>query len=94
MNAQPLTAREIMDIALTGAPIPIERLLATFADPNNWVQIYEGKATREGYTARACEWAFIGPYRPPWELAQMALAESLVKKTGDLHTPVKTPAIN
>lgn len=72
----PLTASELLEIANTpNAEIPMDRALATFADPRNWVQIYKGETSpASGYTAKACEWAFIGPVRPPYELAQNALA--------------------
>jgi hypothetical protein len=78
----PLEAGEILQFANDGKPIPADRVLATFANPDNWVQIYEGKATRQGYEARACEWAFIGPMRPPYELAQHAMSGEPTKPTG------------
>lgn len=81
-KAKPLTARELFDIVSTpGSKIPMDRALATFAARENWVQIYMGTPCRyrqpsgisTTYTPRACEWAFIGPVRPPYELAQNAL---------------------
>ncbi len=73
---QPLTAREIWDMAQRGESLPADRVLATFADESNWVQLYEGKCLRPDYEARACEWAFIGPIRPPFELAQHGLTKA------------------
>lgn len=71
-DVRPLTASDILDMANRGESLPVKRVLATFADPSNWVQIYEGKSVSE-YAPKACEWAFIGPIRPPYELAQHAM---------------------
>jgi hypothetical protein len=70
-DVRPLTASDILKMANLGERLPVARVLATFADPSNWVQIYDGKSVSE-YTPKACEWAFIGPVRPPYELAQNA----------------------
>jgi len=69
----PLSADELMLFAQIGRPIPLNRALATFADPNNWIQLYQGKSVKDGYRPKECKWAFIGPVRPPYELAQNAL---------------------
>lgn len=61
----PLSAGELMDMAIHGRPIPASRVLATF---------YHGETSPAvDYEAKACEWAFVGPSRPPYELAQWAL---------------------
>lgn len=75
MKVEPLTASDIVACAVSGVPIAADRTLATFADPRNWVQLYDSKALTGGYEPRACEWAWIGPNRPPYELAQWALKE-------------------
>lgn len=70
----PLSPNDILQLALAGKPIPADRVLATFADPKNWIQVYRGETVQAGgYEMKACEWAFIGPMRPPYELAQHAL---------------------
>lgn len=76
MNPKPLTANDLMSLVLAGEPIPLDRALATYADPNNWVQLYHSESLSPGYEAKPCEWAFIGPVRPPYELAQNALADA------------------
>lgn len=75
-TVMPLTAAELLELARRGKPIPADRVLATFAHEANWVQIYRGEtAPGCGYQAMACEWAFIGPVRPPFELAQHAMSK-------------------
>lgn len=70
----PLSAGDLYRAAVAGNPIPANRVLATFAEASNWVQIYHGETSPvTGYKAKACEWAFVGPSRPPYELAQWAL---------------------
>jgi hypothetical protein len=71
----PLAASEIMECAVNNKPIPVIRALATYAEKSNWVQLYHGESSGD-YKAHACEWAFIGPVRPPYELAQNALAHA------------------
>lgn len=67
----PLTTTDLIEMGTHAVPIPPERILATFADPKNWVQLYDGESSPiSGYKAKACEWVFIGPMRPPYELAQ------------------------
>jgi hypothetical protein len=69
----PLQGRDILDIANAGESISAIRALQTFAQESNWVQLYDAKTSSKDYSARACEWAFIGSVRPPYELAQQAL---------------------
>lgn len=69
----PLSAGQLISLANGNISVPPFRALATFADESNWTQLYESKSMKDGYTARACEWGFIGPVRPPFELAQWAL---------------------
>lgn len=69
-----LTNGELIDLVVNGQSIPATRVLATFADPNNWVQIYNGE-NHSGYNPKPCEWAFIGPVSPPYELAQKAMED-------------------
>jgi hypothetical protein len=71
----PLAASEIMECAVNNKPIPVIRALATYAEKSNWVQLYCGESSGD-YKAHTCEWAFIGPVRPPYELAQNALAHA------------------
>lgn len=74
MKIKPLTRAELLEAAVNNQPIPILRVLATYADPNNWVQAYHAERS-DGKELRACEWAFIGPTRPGYELAQWAISE-------------------
>ena len=69
---KPLTANDLLDSALRGDSIDPLRALATYADPSNWVQCYEGEDSN-GNKLKPCEWVFIGPTRPGYELAQHAL---------------------
>lgn len=74
VKIKPLTCHDLMKLVYAGKPFPVDRVLATFADKHNWIQIYNGGTNgATEYEARACEWAFIGPSRPPYELAQSAL---------------------
>lgn len=72
MNSKPYTHSELMECAL-GKPLDPLRMLATFAAKENWLQVYQGKTVRSDYQFHECEWAFIGPFRPPYEMAQLAL---------------------
>lgn len=77
---KPLTSSELITKAIFSQPISIRRVLATFADESNWIQIYGGEfPKRRGVKAKACEWCFIGPTRPPYELAQWALRNQKAK---------------
>lgn len=82
LNKAPLTADDLMKMATIGTPIPPLRALATYADPKNWVQLYDGgvKPVESDYEPRACEWAFIGPVRPGYELAQNAIGREMPNK--------------
>lgn len=73
-HTSPLTSHDIIGMAQSGSPIPPVRALATFANTDNWIQLYEGRTMQAGYQPKECEWAFIGPVRPPYELAKNALA--------------------
>jgi hypothetical protein len=68
-----LTAADLMDAAIHGKPIDPLRALAAYADPSNWVQCYGGEDS-DGNKLKPCEWAFIGPTRPGYELAQHTLS--------------------
>lgn len=81
---EPLGISDLIDLTVSGGTIPASRALATFANPSNWKQIYGGK-NHSGYEAKHCEWAFIGPVRPPYELAQKAI-EQLEKKIQENET--------
>ncbi len=75
MTTKPLNTNDIFSMAQSGEPIPADRALATYADPSNWVQLYHGESSDRSYVPKACEWAFIGPMRPGYELAQHALKD-------------------
>lgn len=82
---EPLTAGEILELARDGEPIPPLRALATYADPKNWVQLYGGVVSisaPNNYEPRECEWAFTGPVRPPYELAQNAIGREMPNEKG------------
>ncbi len=72
MNTTPLSAAELMAYAIGNLPVSVPRVMATFAARSNWVQIYEGRVSPAVgyYQANPCEWAFIGPVRPPYELGE------------------------
>lgn len=40
---EPLRAGDLLEIAMNGSIFPVDRVLATYADPNNWAQIYNGE---------------------------------------------------
>lgn len=75
----PLTGNDLMQMANTGTPIPPLRALATYADPKNWVQLYDCRdmPPQNGYHPAKCEWAFIGPVRPGYELAQNVIGREM-----------------
>lgn len=77
---EPLSASDLLQFANNGMPIPSNRVLATFGNPKNWIQIYHGETSRPDYEPRACEWAFIGPVRPPYELATYPLEHAFTMK--------------
>jgi len=72
INTDPLKVSDLIDLAVEGKDVPVPRALATFADPSNWAQVYDGKNS-DGVVNPACQWAFIGPVKPPYELAQQAM---------------------
>lgn len=72
INTDPLKLSDLIDISIKGKDIPLPRALATFADPNNWVQVYDCKNSDGAFNADD-KWAFIGPIKPPYELAQQAM---------------------
>jgi hypothetical protein len=59
-----LTTKDIIDIALHGGKIPIDRALATYANPDNWRQINDEKG---------CHWVWNGPVICAYELAEMSI---------------------
>ena len=63
---KPLTQAELIKFAIDVKPLPIERVLATFADPCNWDRMYD----KEG-----CHGTWTGPVLPPYELAELGLRE-------------------
>jgi hypothetical protein len=74
-NTAPYSASEILAAANLGQKLDPIRVLATYAQSDNWVQIYGGDARPSGYHAKACEWGFIGPMRPGYEMATLALKD-------------------
>ena len=72
INTEPLKISDLIDLSVSGKDIPVPRALATFADPSNWTQVYNTK-NEDGVVNPACQWAFIGPVKPPYELAQNAM---------------------
>ena len=61
---KPLEISDLFDAALNNTTIDPIRALATYADRSNWIQVYINNK---------CEWAFIGPTRPGYELAEFAI---------------------
>jgi hypothetical protein len=74
-NTAPYSASEILAAANLSQKLDPIRVLATYAHSENWTQIYDGKPSGKDYTPKACEWAFIGPMRPGYELAKLALKD-------------------
>jgi len=70
---KPITTDDLLDAAIYGKAIDPLRVLAAYADPSNWIQCYGGEDS-DGNKLKPCEWAFIGPTRPGYELAQHTLA--------------------
>lgn len=71
---EPYQPDELLTAARGGQPLDPLRVLATYAARDNWVPIHGGRTSPEDeYEAKACEWAFIGGVRPPYELAEWAL---------------------
>ena len=77
LSKSPLTQDDLMKMAVIGAPIPPLRALATYADEKNWVQLYGPLVAAGDYQPKACEWIFIGPVRPGYELAQNAIGREM-----------------
>ena len=71
---KPVTTSDILDAALQGTALDPVRALAAYADPANWVQSYGGEDC-DGNKLKPCEWVFVGPTRPGYELAQRALRD-------------------
>lgn len=73
-EVRPYGEAELLSLARRGFGVDPLRALATFAEPNNWARIYDGKMLPTGgKSPMSCEWVFIGPTRPPYELAQWGL---------------------
>lgn len=79
MKPKPYSVGDLMARALAGGPLDPMRVLATFAHEDNWVQLYDGTSVGD-YEPKPCEWAFIGPVRPPYELAQRAIVDLVMEK--------------
>jgi len=73
-NIEPVTTYDLFESALHQVKIDPLRALAAYADPSNWVQVYNGELAN-GNKCLPCEWAFIGPTRPGYELAQHVLRQ-------------------
>lgn len=75
-DTYPLYPKDLLEMGRKGLPVPAIRALATFGNEANWVQIYDGHTSPVcEYQAAACEWAFIGGVRPPYELAQHSMSD-------------------
>ena len=61
---EPLTSGDLMKIGIEGRELPIDRALATYADPNNWGQMHDEKG---------CHWVWKGPTICAYDLAGMAI---------------------
>jgi len=72
---KPYKSGELIALALNKQPADPLRVIATFGDPSNWVQLYNSNvspALAEGgddYQPKACMWGWRGPVLPPYELA-------------------------
>jgi hypothetical protein len=60
---KPYTSAELMNMAVNGIPIDPLRVLATYADPENWGAVYGTKR----------HWTWQGPVIVGYELAQHGL---------------------
>ena len=63
MKLKPYTNSDLSNIAMQGIKISPLRVLATYANPDNWKQDYNGPNG-------SCQWVWIGPVICAFELAQ------------------------
>lgn len=68
----PYTGKEFLAIARNGGRFDPLRVLAMFADPQNWSQHYGGELAT-GEKVDGCRWSYVGFNIPPYELAQRSL---------------------
>ena len=67
---------ELIQAAASAKGPDLLRVLATYADPLNWRQVHGGTFVgAPGGKSLGCEWAFVGPTRPGYELAQTVLVD-------------------
>lgn len=68
---KPYTQSEILQTALDGKKLDPLRVVATYANPSNWKQVYGGRDSdgRE----YPCSWAWVGPVIVGYELAELSM---------------------
>ena len=65
IDTRPVTRSDLLDMAFgNGDPLEPARVIATFADRSNWMQVHDNGR---------CYWAMTGPTCPPYELAEAAM---------------------
>lgn len=67
MAHKPYVSAEVMYMAAEGVPLDPLRVLATYADPNNWKQVNADQR---------CYWAWDGPTITGYELAQNGVRDA------------------
>jgi len=75
----PYSTMELMHSAINGQKLNSQRVVATFGDRSNWTQVYGGTRA-EGGPVTGCTWGWIGPVKPPYELAENAAGNSTPEK--------------
>lgn len=58
----PYRPSDLITIAVKGTPLDERRVIATYADPKNWIRVHaDGR----------CWWSWVGPVIVGYELAEM-----------------------
>lgn len=90
---KPYTSNDLLEVAVNGEPIDPLRVVATYADPKNWVGVYGGSDSDGNSYSKV--WAWRGPLIVGPELAQNAMRlqkmnaqefAELERETRDLQT--------
>ena len=55
------TTNDLLHLALRNSRLDENRVISTYADPTNWIQVYD---------SGRCYWAWVGPMTVGYELAR------------------------